>query len=83
MSTDNHYQDYEPTGDSVYEDPLEEWLGHTVIATWAGREIQGDVVDFTLPQEGHTFGERLIVETGGGASLSVSLDDVLSSTRDF
>lgn len=83
MSTDDHYQEPEPSGDETYDEPLLQWTGETVLAVWAGREIRGEVVDVSLPHEGHTFGERLIVETEGGASLSVSLDDVLASTRDF
>lgn len=80
MSTDDHYQEPEPSGDDTYDEPLLEWIGHTVIAEWAGREVEGVVVDISLPHEGHTFGEQLIVETGAGASISVSPDDVLSST---
>lgn len=83
MATDDHYQEPEPSGDETYDEPLKEWVGERIVATWAGREIQGDVVDVSLPHEGHTFAEQLIIETDGGASLTVSPDDVLASTREF
>ena len=82
MSTDNHYQDYEPTGDDIYEEPLFDWIGETVIVEWAGREVRGTVVDIALPHEGHSFCEQLAIETGG-VTIMADLDDVLSSTRDF
>lgn len=83
MSTDNHYQEPEPSGDETYDEPLLEWIDERVIAEWAGREVKGAVTDVSLPHEGHTFAEQLIIETDGGASLTVALDDVLASTREF
>lgn len=83
MSTDDHYQEPEPSGDPTYDEPLHQWLGHTVIAEWAGREIEGIVANIKLKHEGHTFSGQLLVETGDGPMVSVAPEDVLASTRDF
>lgn len=83
MSADDSSVGPVSSGDETYDEPLLEWIGHTVVAEWAGRDVEGVVVDISLPHDGHSFGEQLIVETGGGASISVSPADVLASTRDI
>lgn len=83
MSTNDHYEEPEPSGEPTYDEPLLDWIGHTVIAEWAGREVEGVVADVELKHEGHAFGEQLLVETGGGASISVAPADVLASTREL
>lgn len=84
MSTDDYYIEPDLEGEDAYSDPLEDYIDEQVVVEWAGRDVKGTVVDVELPHDGHQFGEYLLVApASGGATISVAVENVLSSTREL